>query len=354
MYSQRVRDGLLQPQSGSKFPRMRTVPLIDTLPKLYLVDQNLEASSRALGWMGKFYKLFSRLEFTRKQVVFSKDLSVIQNELHHGHIKVSGVIEEGGLSISFYEGLSIGINGNRITDSVFAISYDKCNWSSFAKAPAVSLVLQISPDLAEKILSPEAHSYLMSPLHNQGNERHSYVSLITPAANALKKALSASIKIIEESSQRREDIFYGAWVADDIVSLVECLVDQTAMVKRHEAKRGNLSHFNIAKEVEKMLWLDPALIDQPSISLDYLADYFNCSRRTIQLAIQDQFGIGFTALKRCIRLHQANSHMSKLGEGVKVTEIAGLYDFDHLGRFSSYYKDMFGELPSKQLRNKVK
>jgi AraC-like DNA-binding protein len=73
--------------------------------------------------------------------------------------------------------------------------------------------------------------------------------------------------------------------------------------------------------------------------------------RRVQQAIEDHFGISFVKFVRAARLHQAHAALLRNAERVTVTEIATRYGFWHLGRFSSYYCEMFGQPPSRTPRH---
>ena len=73
------------------------------------------------------------------------------------------------------------------------------------------------------------------------------------------------------------------------------------------------------------------------LSLASLCDTLHTSQRTLQLAFQEQFGIGFQAFLRIVRLHQVRSSILRSGDRLTTTEIATHHGFWHLGRFACYY-----------------
>lgn len=86
------------------------------------------------------------------------------------------------------------------------------------------------------------------------------------------------------------------------------------------------------------------------LSLASLCDTLHTSQRTLQLAFQEQFGIGFQAFLRIMRLHQVHSSILRSGDRLNTTEIATHHGFWHLGRFAKYYRQLFGCTPSETRR----
>jgi AraC-like DNA-binding protein len=75
------------------------------------------------------------------------------------------------------------------------------------------------------------------------------------------------------------------------------------------------------------------------------------SRRTLHRAFEDVLGIGPSAFLRHKRLCSVHSALRQLTpEEARVTEVATEFGFLELGRFSQYYKRLFGEYPNETLR----
>jgi len=79
------------------------------------------------------------------------------------------------------------------------------------------------------------------------------------------------------------------------------------------------------------------------IALEDLAHAAGVSSRTLHMHCKRRFGVGPMVWLRHLRLDAARRQLEQ-GHG-RITEVALDYGFGHLGRFSSYYKDRFGELP---------
>jgi AraC-like DNA-binding protein len=82
-----------------------------------------------------------------------------------------------------------------------------------------------------------------------------------------------------------------------------------------------------------------------AMDLDDVARALGVSRRTVQLAFSEYFGVSFRTLYHAARLHRAHAMIRAQGHELSVTQIATRCGFAHLGRFSRYYHRMFGRLP---------
>lgn len=81
-----------------------------------------------------------------------------------------------------------------------------------------------------------------------------------------------------------------------------------------------------------------------SISLPQLASEAGMSIRSLNSLCQREYAQSPMERLRSLRLDAARDHL--LGNpGASVTEVALEYGFAHMGRFSAYYRQRFGELP---------
>nr|MBO2512084.1 hypothetical protein [Gammaproteobacteria bacterium] len=78
------------------------------------------------------------------------------------------------------------------------------------------------------------------------------------------------------------------------------------------------------------------------------------SRRTLHYAFQKVLNINPVTFLRYLRLHGARHELLTSPPGtLMISEIAAHWGFWHLGMFSSYYKDLFGETPSATARRAI-
>jgi AraC-like DNA-binding protein len=89
------------------------------------------------------------------------------------------------------------------------------------------------------------------------------------------------------------------------------------------------------------------------ISADDLARLSNVSVRTLYDRFKKVKGMSPSAYIKARKLRRIYQHIQTATNKVRnVTEVALEYGFSHLGRFSSEYKLLFGELPSETLRRR--
>jgi AraC family ethanolamine operon transcriptional activator len=74
------------------------------------------------------------------------------------------------------------------------------------------------------------------------------------------------------------------------------------------------------------------------------------SRRTLEYAFQDRFGLTPKAYMLARRLGGVRADLRQDPVGKSITRIANQWGFDHLSRFAAQYARQFGELPSETMR----
>ena len=91
--------------------------------------------------------------------------------------------------------------------------------------------------------------------------------------------------------------------------------------------------------------------DEP-ISIDTLARVAGCSARSLHLTFKLHTGCSPMTFVKRVRLDRARAALVAAGNGRTVSEIALEVGFNHFGRFSAFYRERFGETPSRTLRDR--
>jgi AraC family ethanolamine operon transcriptional activator len=76
-----------------------------------------------------------------------------------------------------------------------------------------------------------------------------------------------------------------------------------------------------------------------------IAAHLGISERGLEYAFSRKYGVSPIRYFKFMRLHGARREI-RVGKS-SVTDVAMKWGFSHLGRFSGYYRDTFGELPSQ-------
>lgn len=90
--------------------------------------------------------------------------------------------------------------------------------------------------------------------------------------------------------------------------------------------------------------------DEPP-GLPDLAQKLGVSMRTLEICFNEVLGLSPSVYIRNLRLNRARRDLrAARPQEVTVAEIAMKWGFWHLGRFASFYRELFGETPSETLR----
>ena len=108
--------------------------------------------------------------------------------------------------------------------------------------------------------------------------------------------------------------------------------------------QGQMAYASLVKKAEELLHEETNDIS----SINELCRQLKVSRRTLHRAFDNVIGMPPRLYLRNWRLSRVH-HDLKQGRANSVTECAHRWGFSELGRFSGYYKDVFGALPSSTL-----
>lgn len=87
------------------------------------------------------------------------------------------------------------------------------------------------------------------------------------------------------------------------------------------------------------------------VHISEICQTLNLSRRTLHRAFAETLGIGPVTYLRRQRLHAIREILRRgLANSSSITQIGMSFGFDDVGRFAGYYRELFGELPSKTVK----
>lgn len=172
-----------------------------------------------------------------------------------------------------------------------------------------------------------------------------------PAAELAKNLFELGVRIAE-SAEEAPEIFndnhrarHGAQIEylDSLLATIEsCDLDESAKID----KKGETYSQIVRKCEDYTLNLDGR---RPYLS--ELCATANVSERTLQYAFRDIMGMSPLTYLHRLRLHRARNELRLANsDSTTVTDVAMNWGFWHFGEFSRAYKNCFGEVPSRTLR----
>ena len=102
-----------------------------------------------------------------------------------------------------------------------------------------------------------------------------------------------------------------------------------------------------AQRLQAALLARKYIVANPRAELDIsrLCQVTGCARETLHKGFRERYGMSPGRYLRTIRLNGVRAELLRTRQYGKVAEIAMKWGFSHLGRFSRYYRQLFGETP---------
>lgn len=304
-----------------------------------VTDPDHVAPRLLTGWRPRVYRLHpGPLHVTRRYLRLAAGVSAQETRLLTGGLRIDGHIGPGMLKIGFVRSSEIRILGSCVREPFMALAGagGRLNFSSMFPGSAVTL--HLDQDVAQEAISADGLSLLTGWLRPDGGPE-TLLRPVTRTGAALEKLLRRLLAR-DEGEAGVAALAEAEEVIEAGVRLIEEILASAAQAFTPSRRRRDL-----ALAVESLLWEAPEA--KGRFSLDDAARRLKCSRRNIQLALHEEFGLGFVALKRSIRLQQVHAILRRNTEGAAgIGRIARAHEFNHLGRFAGHYREMFGVLPS--------
>lgn len=317
------------------------------------------------GWEFKIYSFNPKNFWYSKTTAPLFDGCEIGRYDFRGHIRYRAALKAPKLQIGFidsYSTLDLRLQGCGKIERIMMLSLAGDEWDGLTDAGARGIDLRFDERTTQKILTPE----LETLLKQKNGRARSIVVPLSPSSQRLKAAAQSYLGLIEQEARAcatphsRERNAMGRPLASKLQSqagLAEHALIQMARHSIDEAidpipvgcKLSSAQRRNIALTIEQMLWEPPFLKDENfDGTLQEFSQILGVSVRTIQIAIEEQFGIGFVALRRVVRYSQVRRAILASKGDISLTAIATEYGL-HFGRLASEYQQLFGLRPSEEV-----
>lgn len=314
----------------------------------------------------------SRFWCSKASLPLSKETQIVRYDFR-GHVRCKSGLKKPGLQIKFIDSYSPAgcrLQGVGHTDSFVLITTKDSNWDAISTSGALAIKLNISDKISNQILNKDALDKIRR-LEETLGANQSLVMRPTQSAHKLKTFMSkllneyqikAKIKFdnIKATADIRTPLMSSTAATsfshyeEKLAQLSQKIIQELGPENAIADKISNKHRRRLALEIEELLWKQPnSLSLSEEIDLAYLSEHFDISRRTIQVSIHEQFGVGFIDLRRTIRLHQIRAEIIQPHSSESISSIAHRYFITHLGRLSREYKNLFGELPSRDVMRRT-
>jgi hypothetical protein len=280
-----------------------------------------------------------------------------------GRVRFRAALQAPRLQINFidsYSTIESRLQGKGKIDSVVMVTLGGNSWDGLSDVGALGIELNFDEHLASRIVPAE----LKFALDRMISKERSVIGPVTQCGQQLKlMALRHLARMDQQNSLfhldqigqdselfqiQLEDV--ETQTQETLVEMAQNLLEELALTDFHAPEISSGRRRAIALKVEQMLWEPPFLQDESfSATLEEFATLFGVSTRTIQIAIQEQFGIGFVALRRLVRLTQLRRAMLESKGAASLSALASDYRL-HFGRLAGEYSELFGIKPSHELR----
>mgnify|MGYP006283777543 CR=1 FL=1 len=326
----------------------------------FLASREQEIFRSPAGWDFEIYSLAPRdFWFSKANLPVCEGCEIVRYDFR-GRTRFRAGMNVPKLQINFidsYSSVAARLQGRGNIESVVMITAKGDAWDGVSDLGALGIEVNFDERLAAKILTPD----IAGCLEAGGPRGRSMVVPLNPVAAQLKQNAQMFLSAFDHTYRlfgQQCDVepltlglagtpIGGSAVAEEtLVELARNAISACAVP--HGDTSGSARRRAIALDVEKMLWEPPFIFDDHfDASLGDFSKMFGVSTRTIQMAVQEQFGIGFVALRRLIRLTQVRREIYASRGRSSLTYISSDYRL-HFGRLSREYRELFGLSPSAE------
>ncbi len=261
-----------------------------------------------------------------------------------GATRLVGTLAPDAIHLLFPYGRDLRLSGVPVTQRLVVVSPPSVQFEGSTQVEGCGY---------DVVVRGPAHAALVgagfpgSPLLTPG--RTAVVMNETPVAEGLRHTIQGYFSLLAQREELALDPERLRRAREDHLEMVRLTLLSVSAAGEEELRAPHPRRREIAIALEEWLWRQ---IDDPAaapVTLAAASRELGVSVRTIQLAIEEHFGVSFVRFGRLARLHQVHGALV-LGLVTSVSDAATRHGFWHLGRFSRYYREVFGQPPSKTAR----
>ena len=153
------------------------------------------------------------------------------------------------------------------------------------------------------------------------------------------------VSFTEHSQENKDTQSYKAAEEEVLTVIMELLSTQTP------AKPKLTSGEKIALTIRDQVFQHM----DGNINISSLAKQYNISEQTLQTSFKTLFGFTPKLFLRLLKINMVHQELYKSNPKQNtVSRVAHKWGFNHMGRFSAYYTELFGENPSLTLKKNMK
>jgi len=296
------------------------------------------------GWTQVVYRLGKgpfRHQFVRVDLGRGVD---VEHARFLGATRLVGTLAADAVHVLFPYGRDLRLSGVQVGQRLMVISPPAVRFEASTQVEGAGFdIAARGPAYAELREAGVTTGPLLAP------GRTAVVLNETPAGQGLRAVLESYFALLDQRPELALERQRVARAREDLLELLRLTLQSAVAPGEAELRAPHPRRRELAISIEEWLWRridDPAA---PSVTLAAAARELKVSVRSIQLAVEEYFGVSFVHFARLARLHQVHGALV-LGQVTNVSEAATRHGFWHLGRFSRYYREVFGQPPSQTVR----
>jgi AraC-like DNA-binding protein len=288
--------------------------------------EEMEQSAR--NWNFKnIYKLLPHADTGTNHIVFLPDMQLTYSE-NDGGILFDVKAPKGMISVAVIETCKgkACFDETKLKEGMVVFSDDK---------KARTLITNDKFKVAIFSFSKKAYKEMSKRLANHTGD------VIEDTDDRLKQLLSEALETFLNDPKAIDDASYKAELQNTLITQLETLLE-TQNPKHPKLTRGERIALEIRDRVYRKM--------NAKISIGTLAEEFNISEQTLQNAFKSLFGFTPNIFIRHIKLNHVCKALQKADASEDtIIRISKKWGFTHMGHFSRYFTQLFGENPSVTL-----
>jgi len=141
----------------------------------------------------------------------------------------------------------------------------------------------------------------------------------------------------------------GQAIENDLLGRIATLFSSKPVLRKNHDRRNFRLRHEILRDTMKLVEDDPTEM----LDLEALSRATSLNPRSLQRIFRSEYGLSPQEWLRVERLNRVRQDLLNSSHCNSVTDVAVRWGFFHLGRFSNYYRELFGELPVETLSRRV-